>query len=486
MVLRQSAEAPWGRRAVRLHSEAMGLLARVVVLICCAACSSTPGLELIVSPTPIPGDGATPFSIQVKLTKGGGAVEGSVHIAISAGRFKDPTGSDPVAQDVQTSSDGPTTVAIVPPRKGRGTLDITVTATLDGATLKKTGQIMLTPAGGLASSLTFTCEKQNVGALVPGRTDAVHVLCNAVASDASGRPIKDASIEPMAEAGRLEWLTDETGVQRLVYTVDPGATPPRDVLPVIDSAGKTGECPSACIADPRGTGCVEPCWIGGGRTRNPRDGLATLAVAVPGVKAFDDKGEPFVDEDDDGERTVTEARYIDYNNNGKYDKGDGSQKERMIWRAVRIIWSGAADTSAFPYGSQFKATVNSLNATVSLRLNDQNMNTLAADGLAGADQISFSANCAQGHTLTLPSGVAMQQVKPGIKLRADTGEIDGPGFATTYLDGSDYSFNATIDEKPDQCTVDATISRTYDPGAAPLFSSNGELGTEKVTGSINF
>ncbi len=78
-----------------------------------------------------------------------------------------------------------------------------------------------------------------------------------------------------------------SGQQLLVYTINPGATPPIDVDPFGPDGQPRPVCPVGCINDP--TTCdAEPCWVDNGLTRNPRDGVATLMVAVPGVPGFFD------------------------------------------------------------------------------------------------------------------------------------------------------------------------------------------------------
>lgn len=49
----------------------------------------------------------------------------------------------------------------------------------------------------------------------------IHVLCRATALDAAGHVIPNASVQTLAEAGRLDWLRDSGGVQEFVYTVRP-------------------------------------------------------------------------------------------------------------------------------------------------------------------------------------------------------------------------------------------------------------------------
>src|SRR5438270_13738663 len=98
----------------------------LLAAVLCAACSTTPGLELVVTPANIPGDGTSPVTVQVKLTRSGSPADGVVHVTTSAGRFKDPSGGDPTVIEANPS-DGVATVYIIPPRKGRGTIDIVAT-----------------------------------------------------------------------------------------------------------------------------------------------------------------------------------------------------------------------------------------------------------------------------------------------------------------------------------------------------------------------
>src|SRR3954467_1922511 len=88
------------------------------------ACSTTPALELSVTPNTIAGDGVSPVTVTVKLTKGGAPADGSVHLTTSAGSFKDAGfgSGDPTALEL-TVSDGAGTAIILPPRRGSGTMD---------------------------------------------------------------------------------------------------------------------------------------------------------------------------------------------------------------------------------------------------------------------------------------------------------------------------------------------------------------------------
>ena len=484
-----------GLMTQRLH---LRLLARhfgLAILACSAgalaACSTTPGLTLSASPNTIGGDGESPVNIKVTVTRGGAPVDGAtVHVTATSGTLVGSEAATPGTLDVTTSS-GEGNAVLTVPKVGRGTITINASASVDGTSVNQTATVTLTPAGGKADRLEFTCAQQNVGGLVQGRTEPVHVLCTAKAYVGT-KEIPKASIEAFAEAGRLEWLKDDTGAQHLIYTIDRGARPPLDVDP-FDSTGKPrAVCPSACVIDP--TTCDgEPCWVDNGVTRNPRDGVATLMVAVPAVAGFFDSntafGEPFVDADDDGVRSASET-FIDVNGNGKYDDANGGQKQdvRMLWKSVRIIWSGSADTSVTAHGSKITGTVagKSLGNGL-LRMHDRNYNKLAATGAAGTDIADLAADCTNSGTFTpSPASIKLDQLKAGILFGPDEAHpLSGPGFPTTYRQGTERPISGSVD--PDSvkpvCTITAILNRSYDPGA-PGFSPDGSSGGEEVAGSV--
>jgi hypothetical protein len=98
----------------------------------------------------------------------------------------------------------------------------------------------------------------------------------------------------------------------------------------------------------------------GTKRHNPRDGLATVMVAVQGEELFVDRngngvydagepfvdqGEPFVDENDDNLRTGDEY-FIDVNQNGAWDgPNDVWDGDAVIWAEARVVYTGLP---AFP------------------------------------------------------------------------------------------------------------------------------------------
>ena len=479
--------------AVRCALPLVAPLALVCAVSLFAGCSTTPTLALSAAPLTIGGDGQSPITLKASVTRGGSPVDGaSVHFTASLGSFAGAEPSTPGVADVISVS-GDATVVLTAPRRGRGNIDVVASASIDGTSVTASATVALTPAGGKADRLEFSCGSQNVGGLVTGRIESIHVLCTAKAFIGT-KELVNPSIEAYAEAGSLEWQKDDTGKQQLIYTVEPGARGPIDVDP-FDSAGKPRElCPTACAFDP--AACDgEPCWIDNGTTRNPRDGLATLMVAVPAVAGFFDQssfGEPFVDANDDGVRQATEP-FIDVNGNGKYDDANGpsggvKQDPRMLWKSLRIVWSGSADTSNTAHGSNAEGTPQKKDLTNGvLRVHDRNYNKLAANGPAGTDLATLAATCTQSATFT-PSPqapMALDQLKPGVQLNNGDQEhpIAGPGFPTSYRQGTEYPIGGSVDSaaaKP-VCTISATLNRVFDPGA-PGFSTTGSSDAETVIG----
>ncbi|HEX4381443.1 MAG TPA: hypothetical protein VH083_00760 [Myxococcales bacterium] len=394
-----------------------------------------------------------------RLPQGGIAV----HFASSTGQ----------AADAETDEQGNAAAVLTAPRIGWGSLNVTASASMSGQQLTGQTAVKLIPGGGLASSLSFSCAKQNVGALVSGRLETIHVQCGAVARDAANREIADASIQTLAEAGSLAFVDGG-----LVYAVAPGDSPPADVDPV----GGACRCDLSRLYD--SSACPgEPCWTdAAGLIHNPRDGVATLIAAVPAGPDAPDLGEPFVDSNDNGVHDPGEP-YLDYNGNGQYDAASGKLGDHLLWSAVRIIWSGDADVSSAAHSSFIQVDGRG----AQLFLHDANFNALAADGPSGGDLVSFVGSCDQGALTGVPSQLRMPQVAdgyPGIAFKSD-GTIAAPASHETYLGATDaYAFSFGYDGSgADACTLTASIDRSYDPGA-PGFAPSASLQGESLQASF--
>jgi hypothetical protein len=472
-------------------------------MLLCGACSTTPSITVVATPAQVAGDGLTIITVSAKPTEGGSPVDAVVHFNFDVlggvpdqptyAAWEGATGT-PNKIDV-TASQGTATATVKAPRQGFGSMRFTVSFSSQGNEPSATTSVSLQPSGGAAASLTFTCQHQNIGALVHGRLTDIHVLCRATAVDLFGHPIPNASVQTLSEAGTLTWHDDNAGVAQFVYTVRPDDIPPKDVNP-LDSTGKEQDiCPSGCASAPFGPACQgEPCWTDAtGLTHNPRDGIATLIAAVPGQPGVDNLGEPFVDMNDNGVRDPGEP-FIDYNGNGKWDPADGKVHERMIWKTFRMIWSGEAAVTAtgatrtahdvFMLASNTDAT----HASLLLRLFDRNLNQLAADGPSATDAIAWSASCSNGGSVAFqPESQIMEQHDPGVLFAADTGAISAPWLRSTWTRQTDYS-NAIVytpGTSPDSCTIGAAPHRAYDPGAIDIPAAGSDPDAVLV-GAVKF
>jgi hypothetical protein len=476
----------------------MRLLRSGLLALLSAACSTTPGITVQATPASIAGDGVSTITVTAKPTEGGGPVDATVHFSFEVSGVSDSrtyaawdgaTG-DPTKLDVQ-SSNGVATATLKAPRQGWGTVTFTVSFSDQGKEPSASAVVNLTPAGGNAASLTFVCQHQNIGGLVHGRLADIHVLCRATAVDPVGHNIPNASVQTLSEAGHLDWLDDENGVQEFVYTVHPDDPPPKDVLPCDStSTGHCKEvdaCSSACNADPFSSGCVgEPCWVDNAGTHNPRDGIATLIAAVPAQTGFDNYGEPFVDMNDNGIRDPGEP-YIDYNGNGKYDAPSGAQQPHMVWKEFRMVWSGeaavtVAGASGTTHDVRLSATKpDATHATLHLQLFDRNLNQLAADGPSATDGIGWTGTCTNG-SVTFDSDdqpMEQRQTHPGVRFDEDlssatVGSISTPGLRSTWTEDTDYTNSMTFSGNPgDTCSATAVPHRAYDSGAKAIDPGDG-------------
>jgi hypothetical protein len=187
----------------------------------------------VATPTTAAGDGLSVITVTAQPTEGGNQVDAVVHftLLVQAGVPDQPTYAAwdgatgaPTKIDV-TATQGVATATVKAPRQGFGTVLFTVSFSSQGKEPTATTTVTLSPSGGAAANLTFTCQHQNVGGLVHGRLTDIHVLCRATAVDISNHPI-----------------------------------------------------PTTCTSAPFGSSCQgEPCWTDPtGPTHNPRDGIATL------------------------------------------------------------------------------------------------------------------------------------------------------------------------------------------------------------------
>ena len=214
--------------------------------------------------------------------------------------------------------------------------------------------------GGRAShrSMTFTCERYNIGAMynILGSNiqTRLNTKCSVQLADRFSNKVGfQTQVLFMVEAGSIDPSSATIPYSSATNTEDVGIAdakmrsqnpPPVDVLPM--SVPNKKNCgnpnctiPDATVYDPdkepfawKGYDCtqvsqdsrlfVEPFYqdpVNTTRLRNPRDGLVTVVAYTNGEEEFTDtnsngeydQGEPFVD---------LGEPYIDANDNGKWDK----------------------------------------------------------------------------------------------------------------------------------------------------------------------
>jgi hypothetical protein len=214
------------------------------------------------------------------------------------------------------------------------TVTVTATARVGTETLQAVSPpIAVVGAKPNARYMTFSCEHYNVGGLI---LDFVETACTISLADRFSNKIGFATnVIFRTEAGSINAsaMTSETAANMGMATVTlrTGDPRPKDVSPLAN----------------------EP-FIG---THNPRDGMVTIIVATTGEEEFDDvnsngtydagepfeqweKGEPFVDKNDNGTREPDEP-FIDANDNQQYDGPNGVwDSDTLIWDTAYILWTG--------------------------------------------------------------------------------------------------------------------------------------------------
>lgn len=220
------------------------------------------------------------------------------------------------------------------PGDAPASLTVTATAQLGDDMLQATSPpIHIVGAKPNARFITLSCDRYNVGGLV---LDFLETTCTVTLADRNSNKIGLATnVHFATEAGSIDGsaLTGETGtdIGKAIVATRTGNPRPEDVPPWTD----------------------EP-YIG---PRNPRDGLVTIIAFTRGEEEFVDingngtydagepftqweKGEPFIDMDDDGIRDPFEI-FRDTNGNSRYDGPNGVwDSDTLIWTETKMLWTG--------------------------------------------------------------------------------------------------------------------------------------------------
>jgi hypothetical protein len=267
-------------------------------------------------------------TFQVKDTEGmpfpaGALVEFTLSNApgVTLDSPNDRTDSSGIVEAVLNSGESATTVTV------------TATAHVGTETLQAVSPpIAIVGAKPNARYMTFACDRFNVGGFV---LDFVQTECTISLADRFSNKIGFATnVVFRTEAGSINAsaMTSEraSDMGMATVTIQTGNPRPKDVPPLAD----------------------EP-FIG---NHNPRDGIVAIIVATTGEEEFDDvngngtydagepfaqweRGEPFVDKDDDGIRDPDEP-FIDSNDNFQYDGPNGVwDSDTLIWDVTYMLWT---------------------------------------------------------------------------------------------------------------------------------------------------
>jgi hypothetical protein len=285
----------------------------------------------------------------------------------------------------------------------------------------------------------FWCAAENVRR--PRAADgSLRVPCTVEARDVNGRavPIDDVRFGFLAEAGRLE-INDRSG--ELEWVLAPGERPKR-VEPLGDPA--TGE----------------PRYFDqtAGVIRNPRDGIATLVVYTRGVPTGQQdvlQGEPYVDENDNGQWDPGEP-YFDANQTDVYDGPSGGQEERHIWRWYKVMVTGPVSQVApeeadgfelWDTGEFARQQINlgpGTNTDVGLLLLDENLNPISSHPGTSPDLVRITTT--PRNNVVSPTEHAIATDATGLAFDPLTGQIQAGTTRGGYLQGSfTYWFNVRND-----------------------------------------
>lgn len=276
----------------------------------------------------------------------------------------------------------------------------------------------------VVSKLEFSCSAKNIGALVEASAD-MNIRCDATPYTADNEVVRNAKVNFLTEAGGFTPLQQDSEIDsRVLFTYNPrdGGKRPKDVMPVGS----------------------EPSWTDpdNNQIRNPRDGLVTLVafVAAPN-DGF--QGEPFVDENDDGNWNPGEP-YFDANGNGVYD----DQQETHIWKMIKILWTGAAREQTCERTTTGTGTdiERGLTRTFNFTFLDENMNVLASN--AASDLLYWTAY--EGQVGFIGSGEIRfggGSSPFGMDIDPVTYKLRNPNEEGSYKRGANYTVTVRNDNK---------------------------------------
>lgn len=427
------------------------------------SCGSKDTLSLSSDKKEIPADGQSFAVITASITVMGSAVADgtSVKFTTTAGTFSD---SDYETMEFDASATGGKAVAKLYPGFEMVKATITATAAISsGGSLSGSMSLVIgeTPPVS-AKFLTFQCRSRNIGAFIDSLAEKPKIECAVTAKKQDGSEIPNPRAEFLAEAGSFEKILPDgpsEGPVKYVYRADMGA--PKDVPPISGEASRTEA----------------------GVTRNPRDGLAALLMHTNGEESFDDQNgngkydegeffkdepEPFVDENDNAAYDQKEI-FLDTNNDGAYTGPNGKRdSSTRIWRAFKILWSGAphksSETSRIEDILTQDQTINITcpgSRVFNIYLLDQNLNPIASND-PDADSVYLNYNSVQ--LIDWPGSVSLVN-SAGVTFEK-TDRNDDSGKISSFVDSAG-NCSASV-----RCwsvkLADPSGSSSHDPSDASL------------------
>lgn len=277
--------------------------------------------------------------------------------------------------------------------------------------------------------LNFSCTAKNIGAFLT--SENMGVLCDATPYDADSKPVRNARVRFLTEAGEFKPFDGEQGEDKevlFIYEPRTGGREPQDVAPEGDDVS----------GEPRWTDAAD-----NNRIRNPRDGLATL---VAYVESPNDglQGEPYVDANDNDQYDAGET-YEDLNKNGRWD----DMQDTHIWKMIKILWTGAnwgqpASRVTSSTGEDFNIP-RGQQRTLSFRILDRNLNVLAHNGTAGL--VEWSNPEGEIFFMSGESTRFGEVNRWGMDIDNNTYKINNRGRASSYMIGASYSVTIRNDNE---------------------------------------
>ncbi len=442
----------------------------LAALICTGCGGPDSVLILLLEDESLPADGESTTTVTVRVWFDDDPVHNEqIDLAVTAGHFE----GNRTRTNVRTTA-GEASIKWYAPYERHGRPfegDVTFTASYEDAYRNqqeaKAILQMVAPPPINGTDFRFWCDAKNIQR-PSAATGPIRLPCSVEARDINGRqvPVDDVRFGFMAETGRLG-LNDKG---ELEWVLSPGERP-KVVEPLGDAA--TGE----------------PRWRdqSAGVTRNPRDGIATLVVHTHGRPTGSTdplQGEPFVDENDDGQWNPGEP-YYDANDNGEYDGPTGSTEDRRIWRWTKIMVTGpisqtapedADGLSLWDTGEHSRQNIRIPRGTevsVGLLLVDENLNPIASHPGRNPDFVQI------GHS---PSGTVSPQRQDlteeplGLTFDELTGQVDSGSIRAGYLQGRlTYFFrvenrrSADDEGDPVPWSIDSVeVKRIPRPGASQI------------------